>query len=323
MIKLSVSSCSLDYGTASVWPNKKDYIERKTTFSQTHQLSSFEMFLWRLLWRRVSAPRKVPRLFGLTTMVVSFFASRFANGLESSIRNVNIPKYLICRIWSPTSYLKIYQSGIPASANNNQIPSHRNISLAPPWPPSEASTPLGWAHLPILPKQHRQHRSHGWVPCSARGFGFGWFCRWWPPNGNPAPQPSPSNCYTRSLSRNIHTPITPKHEVQKQHVIIPAKAIGLDGDFSWPRWQLQCTLSSNPMRVFSYSFAVFVAAYVPFRHPRSHNFSQVGATSVHVDFAFWHCLTWKSCWKIPELPLQLRLLVSFWRVNTPIVYQSI
>lgn len=74
MIKLSVSSCS---------PNKKDYIE-KEDFSQTLQLSSFEMFLWRLLWRRVSAPCKVPWVFGLTTVVVSFFAT---NGLESSIRN--------------------------------------------------------------------------------------------------------------------------------------------------------------------------------------------------------------------------------------------
>ena len=92
---------------------------------------------------------------------------------------------------------------------------------------------------------------------------------------NPSPQPSPSHCseYTRSLSarnrftslpslklkhqslsRNIHTPIVPKHEVEKQHVI-PAKAKGLDGDFSWLHWQ-QCALSTSPTKVFSYSFAV-------------------------------------------------------------------
>lgn len=43
-------------------------------------------------------------------------------------------------------------------------------------------------------------------------------------------------------------------------------------------------------------------------------------------FAFWQCLTWKSCWKIPELPLQIpsvEAVISFWRVSTPIVCQSI
>ena len=56
------------------------------------------------------------------------------------------------------------------SANDAPIPSHKNIhesrTTLATLTTSEASAPLGWAHLPIWPKQHRQRRSHGWVPCS-------------------------------------------------------------------------------------------------------------------------------------------------------------
>lgn len=143
---------------------------------------------------------------------------------------------------------------------------------------------------------------------------------------NPSPQPSPSHCseYTRSLStrnrftslpslklkhqslsRNIHThplfrSMKPKNSMSslqrlKVWTVISLGYIDSSARCQPALWKCLATF-----------LRCLVAADVLFPHPRSHNFSQVGATSVHVDFrilaVFDMEILLKDTWIAPSDP---------------------